>query len=137
MMTKKYLDELTYEVVGGAIEVHKSLGPGLLKGIYNDCLHYELSLRKINFVSKVNVPVVFKERTFNVNLNSDFLIENCIVLEVRSVDSLLPVHQAKLFTFMKLLKFPKGILINFNCVNIFKNGQKTYVNEIFRNLPNE
>lgn len=136
-MTKKHLDELTYNVIGAAIEVHKSLGPGLLESVYHQCLNYELFLRKINYISNTNIPVKFKDKIINVDLRCDLIIEDCLIVELKSVESILPIHQAQLFTYMKLLNSPKGILINFNCVNIFKDGQKTFVNEIFRNLPDE
>lgn len=136
-MTKKYLNELTYNVLGAAIEVHKELGPGLLESIYQRCLEHELYLRGINFISQMNIPITYKQKTFNADLRCDLIIEDCLVTELKSVESVLPIHAAQLMTHMKLLKFPKGILINFNSVNIFREGQKTYVNEIFRSLPDE
>lgn len=89
-MTKKYLNDLTYKIIGAAIEVHKTLGSGLLESVYHKCMKQELLLRKIDFLSDFIVPVSYK-----------------------------------------------GILINFNCVDIFKEGQKTYVNKLFRDLPEE
>ena len=134
-MTKHYLDELTYKVIGGAIEVHKALGPGLLESVYHHCLNHELSLRQINYTSERHIPVMFKNKMFNVNLRCDLFVEECLVVDLKAVDSILPIHEAKLLTYMKLLNAPKGILINFNCTNIFKEGQKTYVNELYRILP--
>ncbi len=134
-MTKKHLDKLTYDVIGAAIEVHRSIGPGLLESVYHDCLKYELSLRGINFLTELIVPVHFKEIILETDLRCDLFIENVLVVELKAVHALAPIHEAQLLTYMKLLKAPKGILINFNCVNIFKEGQKTFVNELFRQLP--
>ena len=135
MLTKKFLDQLTYNVIGAAIEVHKSIGAGLIKSVYHECLKYELSLRNINFQTELIVPVHFKDLILETDLRCDLYIENSLVVELKAVSSIAPIHEAQLLTYMKLLKAPKGILINFNCVNLYKDGQKTFVNEFFRNLP--
>ncbi len=135
MITQKYLDDLTYEVIGSAIEVHKSLGRGLLESVYHECMKEELSIRKINFSSEMKVPLLYKEKELKVDFRCDLLIENSLVVELKSILQLSPISEAQLLTYMKLLKAPKGILINFNCFNIFKEGQKTFVNEHFKNLP--
>jgi GxxExxY protein len=134
MLTKKYLDDLTYEVIGSAIEVHKQLGRGLLESVYHECLKEELSHRKINFLTELKVPLLYREKELNVNFRCDLFVENCLVVELKSVTEMNPIFEAQLYTYMNLLKAPKGILINFNCSNIFKNGQKTFVNDYFRNL---
>ncbi|MCJ7553800.1 MAG: GxxExxY protein [Ignavibacteriaceae bacterium] len=136
-MTKKYLNDLTYQIVGAAIEVHKALGPGLLESVYHKCLKQELLLRKLRFVSELLVPVNYKGLELDAELRCDFLVEDAIVVEIKAVDAIAPVFEAQLLTYMKLLNKPKGILINFNCANLFKEGQKTYVNELFRELPEE
>lgn len=135
MITQKYLDELTYEIVGSAIEVHKIMGRGLLESVYHQCLKEELEHRKINFLSEMKIPVVYKEKVLETDFRCDLYIENSIVVELKSVFEIHPMFEAKLMNYMKLLKSPKGILINFNCFNIFKEGQKTYVNEYFKILP--
>ena len=117
------------------MEVHKALGPGLLETVYQKCLAYEFSLRNLEFDYEFIVPVTYKEIDINTALHCDFLVEDAIVLELKSVKEIIPVHEAKLLTYMKLLQRPKGILVNFNCTNLFKEGQKTYVNEFYRNLP--
>ncbi|MFC5682377.1 GxxExxY protein [Flavobacterium sp. MAHUQ-51] len=134
-LTKSYLKNLTYEINGAAIEVHKELGPGLLESVYHKCLKKELSNRKISFVSELSVPLNFKGLDIETDLRCDLLIENCIVIELKAIELLAPIHQAQLLTYMKLLKAPKGILYNFHCVNLFNEGQKTFVNEYFKNLP--
>lgn len=134
MITKKYLDELTYQIIGAAIEVHKEMGSGLLESIYHKCLMEELSFRKINFQTEMAIPVAYKGKLLNVDFRCDLFIENTIVVELKSVQQIIPAFEAQLLTYMKLLKAPKGILINFNCYNIFKDGQKTFINEYFTHL---
>lgn len=136
-LTKKYLDELTYEIIGAAIDVHKQIGRGLLESVYHACLKEELAHRKINFLTELKVPLVYKNKTLNVDFRCDLFVENCIVVEIKSAIELNPISEAQLLTYMNLLKVPKGILINFNCSNIFKEGQKTFVNEYFGTLPKE
>ncbi len=133
-MTKKILDRLTYEVIGCAIEVHRTIGPGLLERIYHDCLIHEFNIRGIEFDSNMKIPINYKGINMNADLRCDFFVKKAIVVEIKSVAEILPIYEAQLLTYMKLLKSPKGILINFNSVNIFRDGQKTYVNEIFRDL---
>lgn len=134
-LTKKFVDELTYQIIGAAIEVHKALGPGLLESVYHKCMKQELSLRKLHFLSELMVPVSYKGIDLDAELRCDLLVEDAIVTELKAVDASAPIHEAQLLTYMKLLQKPKGILINFNCANLFKEGQRTYVNELFRGLP--
>ena len=136
-MTKKYLNELTYQIIGSAIEVHKELGPGLLESVYHRCLKQELFLRNIKFRSEQVVPISYKGIELDAELRCDLIVEDAIVVELKSADAIAPVFEAQLLTYMNLLHKPKGIIINFNCVNIFKEGQKTFVNELFRSLPEE
>lgn len=135
MITQKYLDELTYEIIGSSIEVHKTMGRGLLESVYHKCLKEELLLRKINFASEMKIPVIYKTKELEIDFKCDLFIENCLVVELKAVNEINVIHEAQLLTYMKLLKSPKGILINFNCFNIFKEGQKTFVIEYFSNLP--
>ena len=134
MITQKYLDELTYEVIGSAIEVHKIMGRGLLENVYHQCLKEELINRKINFSSEMKIPVIYKTKELEIDFKCDLYIENCLVVELKATNAISTIHEAQLLTYMKLLKSPKGILINFNSFNIFKDGQKTFVNEYFKNL---
>lgn len=134
-LTKTKLNQLTYEILGAAIEVHSELGPGLLESIYHDCMKIELHSRGIQFQTEMNVPVYYDNKKLETTLRCDLLIAEAIVVELKSVKQLEPVFDAQLMTYMKLLKVPKGILINFNCLSIFKEGQKTIVNELFRSLP--
>lgn len=136
-ITRKYLDELTYEVIGCAIEVHKQVGPGLLESVYEKCLLRELSIRGIDYQRQAKVPLTYKGTHLHVDLRFDVLVKDMLVVELKAVDGLLPIHEAVLLTYMRLLEKPKGLLINFNCTNIFKAGQKTLVNQIFWSLPLE
>lgn len=137
MITKKLLNEITYQLIGAAIEVHKELGPGLLESVYEKCYKKELQLRGIRFQSQLYVPVSYKGIELDTELRVDLLAEEFLVVELKSVEAMIPVHEAQLLTYMRLLKKPKGIIINFNCTNIFKEGQKTMVNELFSILPEE
>lgn len=137
MVTKTYLDKLTYQVIGAAIEVHKTLGAGLLESAYHTCLKHELTLRNISFKSEIIVPINFKGFTFETELKADLFVEDCLVVELKSVAELISVNSAQLLTYMRLLNAPKGILINLYCTNLYKQGQKTFVNELFRDLPED
>lgn len=119
MITKKYLDDLNYEIIGSAIDVHKIMGRGLLEIVYHEFLKEELQHRKINFLTEMKIPVIYKEKQLNIDFRCDLFIENCIVVELKSVHEFTSVFEAQLLTYMKLLKSPKGILLNFNCSNIF------------------
>ena len=113
------------------------MGRGLLESVYHECLLEELNSRNILFRKELSIPVIYKSKQLNIDFRCDLFIEDCLVVELKSVQELTNVYEAQLLTYMKLLKAPKGILINFNCNNIFKEGQKTFVNEYFRELPNE
>ena len=136
-VAKNELDKLTYDVLGAAIEVHKALGPGLLEGVYHECLKHELTLREIRFLTEFAVPVNFKGLSITTDLRCDLFIEGVIAVELKAVSAFVPVHQAQLLTYMRLLNAPKGLLLNFHCVNLFRDGQKTLVNELYRDLPEE
>lgn len=137
MLTKKHLDDLTYEIIGSVIEVHKIMGRGLLESVYHQCLKEELLHRKINFLTEMRVPVNYKGKELNMDFRCDLFVENSIVVELKCVQEFHPVHEAQLLTYMKLLQCPKGILINFNCTNIFREGQKTMVNEYYSKLKEQ
>ncbi|MHC1706728.1 MAG: GxxExxY protein [Bacteroidales bacterium] len=133
-MTQKYLNELTYTIIGAAIEIHKELGPGLLEGIYEKCMIYCLHEKGLEVSSQKIVPLQFKGIQLDCALKFDLLVENEIIVEIKAVEALIPLHEAQLLTYLKLLNKSKGVLINFNCTNIFKEGQKTFVTEKFKTL---
>ena len=136
-LSKKILDELTYQIIGSAIEVQKALGPGLLESVYQRCLFHEFRLRNIYFQSQLSVPINYKGLVEVAELRCDFYVDDCICVELKATDAIIPVYEAQLLTYMKLLQSPKGILINFNSTNLFENGQRTFVNELFRSLPDK
>ena len=134
MITQSFLTDLTYKINGAAIEVHKNLGPGLLELVYHKCLIEEFTLRNINFKSEVVVPLIYKGKSLNCDLRCDFLVENLIVVELKSVSEIHDIHRAQLLNYMNLLKVPKGILLNFNVINLYHEGQETLVNKYYEML---
>ena len=134
MITRSELDALEYQITGACIEVHKHLGPGLLESVYQKCLSRELQLRNISFKSEHIISVHYKGVIVDTALRTDFLIGSDLLVELKAVESILPIHEAQILTYMKLLKAPKGLLINFNCTNIIHHGKKSYVNEFYREL---
>ena len=133
-MTKKEVTDLSYKIVGCAINVHKELGPGLLESVYEKCLKHELELQGMSVVQQVKVPVIYKNVNIDTELRLDLLVNNTIIVELKAVENVLPVHEAQLLTYMKLLKKPQGLLINFFTDNITK-SMKPFVNEFFSELP--
>ena len=136
MITKKDLDYLTYIIIGCAIEVHKELGPGLLESVYHSCFVEELINKQLSYQSQLEVPIVYKGKQLHAGLRLDVLVEDIMIVEIKSVEKILSVHQAQLLTYLKLLEKPKGILINFNCTNIFKEGQKQWLMNTILYYPN-
>jgi GxxExxY protein len=134
IIPRSSLKDLVYQVNGAAIEVHKNIGAGLLENVYHQCLKKELELRKINFSSELQIPLNYKGYELESKLRCDLLIENCLVVELKSVTEINPIFEAQLLTYMNLLKAPIGLLINFNVKNIYYEGQKTMVNEYYRML---
>ncbi len=133
-MTKKDVTQLSYEITGYAIKVHKALGPGLLESVYEKCLKHELIQNGFHVQQQLSVPVVYDDLSIDTNLRLDLLVNNCVVVELKAIENILPVHEAQLLTYMKLLQKPQGLLINFFTNNISK-SLKPFVNEYFRQLP--
>lgn len=121
--TEAQRDSLSESLIGAAIEVHKHLGAGLLESAYEECLCYELTQRKIAFRRQVELPISYKNIKLDANYRIDLIIENSLLLELKSVEKLLPIHEAQLLTYMKLSNVSTGLLINFN-VPVLKNGLK-------------
>lgn len=107
-------DPLTREIIGAAIQVHKALGPGLLESAYHSCMRFELAARKIPFETEVPVPVVNLGNTLGCGYRLDLLVGGLVVVEVKAVDRLLPIHEAQLLTYMRLTSRKVGLLLNFN-----------------------
>ncbi len=119
-MTQKSINDLAYQIVGAAIEVHREIGPGLLESIYERLLKHELKLRSFNVESQVSVPVLYKGKNIECNLRLDLLVEDLIIVELKAVERMIPLYEAQLLTYLKLLKKPKGLLINFNTNKYYK-----------------
>ena len=120
MTTQKSINNLAYKIVGCAIEVHKHLGPGLLESIYHKCLLEELRDNNFKVLSEVNVPINYKGKDLGGTLKLDLLVEDLIIIELKSVEQMIPLYTAQLLSYLKLTGKPKGLLINFNCENITK-----------------
>ena len=97
-MTQKYIDDLSFNIVGAAVEVHKSLGVGLLESINHKCLEQELTLRNISFKTEMTVPVFYKGMNAETNLRCDLFVQECIVVELKAIEKVLPIHEAQLMT---------------------------------------
>jgi GxxExxY protein len=121
--------DLTERIIGAAIEVHKALGPGLLESAYEECLALELSLANISFERQVPLPVAYKSLQLECGYRLDFLVEKTVVLELKAVECLQPIHEAQLLTYLKLGGWPIGLILNFN-VPVLKKGVKRMVNNL-------
>jgi GxxExxY protein len=132
-MTKKEVTQLSYEITGLAIKVHKELGPGLLESVYEKCLKYELETNGYDVKQQLLVKIYYCDLELVSDLRIDLLVDDCVVVELKTVESILPIHEAQLLTYMKLLRKPQGLLINFNTTNLTK-SLKPLVNEYFSEL---
>ncbi len=119
-------DNLSKRVIGLAIEVHRNLGPGLLESSYRECLAYELKENQIQFEKEKELPVIYKDVQIACGYRIDLLVENSLIIELKSVSSIIPIYEAQILTYMKLSNIAIGLLINFN-VKVLKNGIKRYV----------
>ena len=135
-MTKKEVTQLSYEITGLAIKVHKALGPGLLESVYEKCLFYELTKNGFDVRQQVIVPVVYGEIIMDTELRLDLLVNDTVIVELKAIEIIHPVYEAQLLTYMKLLKKPQGLLVNFFTDNITK-SMKPFINEYFKSLPEE
>jgi GxxExxY protein len=111
-------DQLSHTVIGAAIEVHRLKGPGLIESIYEKCLMRELELREVRFVSQRLVKIEYKGLVFEEPLRFDVLVADCLLLELKSVQEIAPIHKAQLLSYMKLLDIPVGLLINFHEIKL-------------------
>jgi GxxExxY protein len=107
-------DPVTERIIGCAIEVHRALGPGLLESAYEKCLAFELGQRGIPFRQQLPVPVEYKGTRIECGYRIDLLVDDAVIVELKSVDQLAPIHEAQLLTYMKLARIRTGLLINFN-----------------------
>jgi GxxExxY protein len=112
--SKLRYEEFTEQIIGAAIEVHKAIGPGLFEAIYEECLCRELALRGLNFERQLLVPVVYKGVRLESKYRLDVLVQDTVILELKTVERILPIHEAQLLTYLRLLAKPVGLIINFN-----------------------
>ncbi len=121
-------NQLTEKIIGCAIEVHKALGPGLLESAYEECFCYELAQSGFSFRRQVPLPVVYKGVKLDCGYKIDVLVDDFVIIELKTVEKLLPIHEAQLLTYLKLYKKPLGLLMNFN-VPALRHGIKRLVNQ--------
>ena len=122
------LNELSSQIIGSAIEIHKALGPGLLESAYEQCLSHELGLRQICFEPQKPLPVCYKDIELDCGYRLDILVEGRIIVELKSVERIEPIHHAQLLTYLRLSNLKLGLLLNFN-VPVMKDGINRIVNE--------
>ena len=120
-------NHLTNQIIGAAIEVHRHLGPGLLESAYQECLYYELRCCGLYVVKEKLLPIIYKELKLNHGYRIDLLVQETVVIELKTVEVFTPVHYAQILTYLKLGNYPLGLLINFH-TKMLKNGLKRFIN---------
>ncbi len=121
------INKIGKSIINCAFKVHSKLGPGLLEVVYEKCLHHELKKIGLNIDRQVNIPIIYDDMIIKDALKIDLLVENCIIIELKAVETILPVHEAQLLSYLKLTENRLGYLINFN-VPLIKNGIKRFIN---------
>ncbi|MBK8349077.1 MAG: GxxExxY protein [Saprospiraceae bacterium] len=134
-VTKRFVNQLAYKIVGCAIEVHKELGPGLLESLYEECLIFELKNMGLKVTSQQQIVPIYKGIECISRLRFDILVEDLVLVENKSTNGFSPIDQAQLLSYMNLLEKPKGLLINYNVLNITTEGLIPLVNKYFAKLP--
>ncbi|MCY1660726.1 MULTISPECIES: GxxExxY protein [Chryseobacterium] len=137
MVTQKFINDLSYKIVGACIEVHKQAGPGLYEDVYHKCLEREFEILGLKYKSELEIPFSYKGKLIDCKLKCDFLIENLVVLEIKSVSEIHQIHKAQTMNYMNLLKVPRSILVNFNVINLYYEGYESFASKIFKTLPIE
>jgi len=120
------IDKLSNKIIGLAIDVYRNLGPGLLESVYQQCLAYELSKANIKFEMEKSIPIKYKNVKIDCAFRSDFIVENNIILELKTAKEILPIHEAQLLTYLKLTKIKLGLILNFNVI-LLKDGIKRII----------
>ena len=118
---KEEFDTLTGDIIGAAIEVHRALGPGLLESAYEACLMYELRLRRLNVEHQKPLPIFYKDVILDCGYRLDIVVENQVIVEIKSVSGIAPIHEVQLLSYLKMSDYKRGLLINFN-VTMLKDG---------------
>ena len=132
IIKREHINRLSSQVIGAAIEVHKILGPGLLESAYEECLAHELHLRGVSFERQKLLPLVYKGERLDCGYRLDLVVENTIILELKSCDTIEPIHKAQVLTYLRLSGLNLGLLLNFN-VPVMREGIVRVVNELPEN----
>ncbi len=135
-ISQKLISEISYKIIGCAIEVHKHLGPGLLESVYHMCLIEEFKMSGLKVESEISVPILYKGKNLGGKLRLDLLVEELIIVELKAVEKMIPLYNAQLLSYLKLTGKPKGLLFNFHCENIRSEMDSLVTNE-FAMLPKE
>lgn len=128
-MNVEEFEQLTGEIIGAAIEVHRVLGPGLLESAYGDCLAWELTQRGLRVMRQTSIPIRYKELRIEEGYRADMVINEAVILELKCVDSFQPIHTAQVLTYLKMTGLKLGLLLNFK-VDVMRNGIKRVVNKL-------
>jgi GxxExxY protein len=128
MREKGQLDQITRQIIGAAIEVHKAVGPGLLESAYQACLAYEVLQRGLKAEEQVPLPVLYKDVRLDCGYRMDLLVEDSVIVEIKAVERLCPIHDAQLLSYLRIAHKQVGLLINFY-IRVLKDGVKRIVNE--------
>ena len=127
MLAQPPFHHVTRDVIAAAIEVHRDLGPGLLESAYTTCLRHELAARKLEFVTERRIPLTYKGAALDCHYRLDLLVNDAVVVEVKAIAEVLPIHQAQILTYLRLANLPVGLVINFNVDRLVK-GVKRVIN---------
>ena len=133
-ISRSEIERIAREIIGGAIYVHRQLGPGLLESVYEAAMKEELRFRKIHFESQKKLASPFRDVILQAELRCDLVVENLIICELKAVEAIAPVHHAQLLSYLKLAQLPKGLLLNFHATTM-REGIKSIVNDLYDNLP--
>ena len=125
-ITQQFINDISYKIIGCAIEVHKQLGPGLLESVYQTCLIEELKMRGLKVQSEMVIPILYKGKNLGGQLRLDLLVEDCVIVELKAVEKMNPVYEAQIMTYLRLSGKRLGYLMNFN-VKHLKDGIKRFV----------
>ena len=127
-MDKQGLDRTTEQIIGAAIQVHRTLGPGLLESAYETCLLYELTQRRLKAQQQVPLPVVYGRVRLDCGYRLDLVVESAVIVEIKSVEKIAPIHEAQLLSYLRLAGLNVGLLLNFNC-RVLRDGIRRIVND--------
>jgi len=137
MLIETEFNPITHQILAAAIEVHRTLGPGLLESTYTPCLLYELHARNLRYVAQRAIPLVYKGIHLGDNYRVDLIVEDIVVVEVKSVEAVLPVHRAQTLTYMRLTNTPAGLVINFNVPRLMDGVSRLLLKNRFPTQPDE